>query len=140
YGVIERLAHAPDRAAGDTATARSAGGPGDSNGRPAPPAIDRESLMERVEDDDDLLVELVRMFTDERPRLLADIRHALERGDAAAVSRAAHSLKGALSTLCAQGALPIAQRLEEAGARGDIGPARAAFEELEHEMGLLEPE
>jgi CheY-like chemotaxis protein len=44
--------------------------------------------------DDDLLAELIGQFVHETEPLLVELRHALETGDAVAVGRIAHSIKG----------------------------------------------
>jgi signal transduction histidine kinase/CheY-like chemotaxis protein len=67
-----------------------------------------ESLRETIGDDPLALSQLVESFLTELPEQLRDLRGAVERGDAAAVRQAAHTLKsnsaifGAplLSTLC----------------------------------------
>jgi CheY-like chemotaxis protein len=57
------------------------------------PPIDEIDLVSRLHGDKELATEIVRLFADECPTLLQDIRIALDKGDPAAVRRAAHTLK-----------------------------------------------
>jgi two-component system sensor histidine kinase/response regulator len=75
--------------------------------------FDLSSLRQRISDDDDLLYELTRMFQEECPRLLKAIQDALEAGDAAAVERTAHLLKGSASNFAAHEIVRAAQQLED---------------------------
>jgi protein-histidine pros-kinase len=74
----------------------------------------------------------------EYPRCVADIQKALEAGDAGALSRAAHALKGAIGLFSALG-YDAARRLELIGHQGDLGDAPAAVRLLETELARLLP-
>ena len=75
---------------------------GDAVTSMAPP-IDEIDLVSRLHGDKELAAEIVRLFAEECPTLLQDIRIALDQRDSAAVRRAAHTLKGAASTAAAVG-------------------------------------
>jgi signal transduction histidine kinase len=94
-------------------------------------ALDRAALLERLGGDAELVREVAELYFHESPRLLGAARAALAGGDAAALARAAHSLKGTLATLAAPRASAAARRLEELGARGDLAAAADALPELE---------
>src|SRR5262249_2021700 len=64
-------------------------------------AINFEALLERVENDTTLLEEMIQLYTESSPRLIDDMESGLQRRDAAAIQRAAHTLKGALQNLSA---------------------------------------
>src|SRR5712691_8641718 len=66
--------------------------------------LDRATLMERLEGDAGLLAEMVGLFLQDYPRLLAAMREAAARGDAKSLERAAHTLKGAVSNFAAPAA------------------------------------
>ncbi len=79
----------------------------------APEAIfDRAGLLERVEGDEDLLSEIVRLFLDELPQANKELRAADEANDFKALAGAAHKLRGALANLCAPAATAAALLLE----------------------------
>ena len=63
--------------------------------------FDRASLLERVEGDEELLAEMIKLFLADAPRLLDAMRNALQQGDMIVLERSAHSMKGAASNLSA---------------------------------------
>ena len=73
--------------------------------------IDRVSLLERVEGDQELLTEMIHLFQEDAPNLLAAMRDALQRGDMVALERSAHSLKGAAGNLSAKATAAAALQL-----------------------------
>jgi CheY-like chemotaxis protein/HPt (histidine-containing phosphotransfer) domain-containing protein len=99
--------------------------------------IDPVDLLGRVEGDRGLLSELVRAFLSTAPAQLSQIDAAIERGEGAAVVRAAHTLKGSVGTFGALPALRAAARLENCADRGDLDAARRARHELAAEMARL---
>jgi two-component system, sensor histidine kinase and response regulator len=78
-----------------------------------------------------------RAFLEEAPRLLARIGDALATNDAAALARAAHTLKSAVGNFPAPAAVEAAQRLEERGRRGDLAGAEADRAALERAVAPL---
>src|SRR5256885_16983803 len=62
-----------------------------------------------------LLRELCQIFLEESPKMLRKLRQALADGDAVAVMRAAHSLKGEVGYLGAGGASQAARQGEGKG-------------------------
>ena len=102
--------------------------------------LDRAALLERVDGDRELLAELIRLFREDCPAMLASIGAALERGDAAAVDRTAHTLKGSVGNFCASAAFEAARALEAASKAGDLAASRPAYEALRREMARLDAE
>ena len=76
--------------------------------------VDWERLMLIADNDRDFAGELVQLFIESGDSVLRDIREALERGDMAALGRAAHSLKGSSANMCASLASEAAAQLESA--------------------------
>jgi HPt (histidine-containing phosphotransfer) domain-containing protein len=99
---------------------------------PADPVYDRETALSRVEGDD-----VVELFLEEAPGLLAGIRASMGRGDGPGLMRAAHKLKGAAGSLAANGAVHAAQALEMLGAEGNLAGAGEEYGRLEREIGRL---
>lgn len=112
----------------------SSAGPSPSQGGSP---LDKEGLLARVEGDRELLREVVELFLEEHLGTMADIRTALEAGDAPAVARLSHMMKGSVSNFCAPPARDAALRLEQAGERGDLAGASALFDSLEREIDQL---
>lgn len=96
--------------------------------------IDEEDLLERVGGDIEFLNEIARMFLDDCPRMVQEIRFACARGDADALQHAAHTLKGCVANFGAGPAREAACRLEMIGRSGDLAPAPVACTDLESEL------
>ena len=101
--------------------------------------VDRDSLLERVEGDQELLAEMVHLFEEDAPKLLAAMREALQRRDMAVLERAAHSLKGAAGNLSAKAAAAAASQLEKDAKNGDVETARGSLVEVERAVKQLLP-
>src|SRR5262249_35531061 len=73
--------------------------------------LDRAAVLARVDGDEELLREVVALFLEDYPRVLAEVRDAIARGDAALLQRAAHTLKGSVGNFdaadCQEAALTL---------------------------------
>ncbi|HUE09370.1 MAG TPA: response regulator, partial [Steroidobacteraceae bacterium] len=92
--------------------------------------VDWQRFMALTEGDQVFAQELVQLFIDSGDAALHDIRAALDRGDFAALGRAAHSFKGSSANIYAQPVSEAAARLEEAAHAG----AMDRILELEREL------
>jgi CheY-like chemotaxis protein/HPt (histidine-containing phosphotransfer) domain-containing protein len=143
---IDRLL-SPDSPADAGAAAAPGDGPPGAPGEATPgapgsaaPAIDREDVLRRLDGDAGLLAEIVQVFRNDGPKLLASIREALSAEEWRPLEATAHRLKGSLGTLSARAAAAAARRLEEAAASCDLRRAASACRALERELQRLEPE
>jgi HPt (histidine-containing phosphotransfer) domain-containing protein len=93
--------------------------------------------MARVENDQELLAEMIRLFLDSSPSLLAEIEAGVTRQDRQTIERAAHGFKGALQSISAIPASRAAAVLEELGRAGNIAGANESLECLQHEYDRL---
>jgi two-component system sensor histidine kinase/response regulator len=100
--------------------------------------IDRVSLLERVEGDQELLTEMIHIFQEDVPNLLTAMRDALQRGDMAVLERSAHSLKGAVSNLSAK-ATAAALQLEKDAKNKDAIAAKESLVGVERAVKHLLP-
>jgi two-component system sensor histidine kinase/response regulator len=89
--------------------------PIDSSAAPSGVAFDYKTALSRVEGDEGLLIDLVNLFREESPRMLAAVRDAVARKDSDTLERAAHSLKGSVATFAAPDAFDAALNLERLG-------------------------
>jgi signal transduction histidine kinase/DNA-binding response OmpR family regulator len=117
--------------------------------RPAPRAVSvmhpRKStetfeyavVLNRVENDLDLLLEVIELFMESSPLLLAEIEAGLARGEHQAVERAAHALKGAMQNVGGALAAEAAAKLEYQGRSGNLGDAPGSLESLKTEYQQL---
>jgi len=78
----------------------------------------------------EILAELLEQAEDR----LAFMARALEGGDAAAIARAAHTLKGSGSTLGAEALAACCGELERMAEGGDLAPVAAALERARHTL------
>ena len=99
--------------------------------------IDTASALARVEGDVELLDELVALFLQGLPEMLANLRDAITAGDANALERAAHKLKGSVGNFAAQPAFEAALQLEILGRDGNLSEAALAYGVLEKEIERL---
>ena len=96
-----------------------------------------EALRARVEGDLDLLAEMIDLYLSSSPRLLTELELAIASRDGERTVRAAHTLKGALGSMCADNCTEAAQQLEIIGSKGDFDRAGQSLATLKHEFQLL---
>jgi two-component system, sensor histidine kinase and response regulator len=89
--------------------------------------------------DADLISELADMFLDDAESRLAALREALQSGDASALERAAHTLKGSSGNMGATKMAAMCAELQEACASGDLGRAPFVLARLEEELARVRP-
>jgi HPt (histidine-containing phosphotransfer) domain-containing protein len=99
--------------------------------------VDWVAIRERFEGDEELLREVVKLFLDDCPRRLSELREAVGRGDREAIRHAAHSIKGSLANFAAAAAVQAALRLETMGCESDMTEAGKACKVLEQEVARL---
>ena len=97
-------------------------------------------LLERVDNDQDLLRELLTIFKEDFPRTMRSLESAVAAADLKNASRLSHTLKGMLSSLGAARAAMGASRLEELAFAGDTISLRGAFDALQAQTASLLPE
>lgn len=103
------------------------------------PVLDQAAVLARVGGDAELLKELVGLFLAECPKLLSEMREAVARGDAKALARAAHALRGSVSNFEEGDVFDVVLRLEEMGREGLLTHAEEAYAALEEGIARLQP-
>ena len=101
--------------------------------------LDRPSLLERVEGDEELLVEMIHLFLEDAPRLMAAMRAALDHGDMPVLERSAHSMKGAAGNLSAHVTVAAAAQLEKDAKNGEVESSGVSLQALEGAVDRLLP-
>jgi two-component system sensor histidine kinase/response regulator len=94
----------------------------------------QDELLERIDGDRVFLAELLAIFQGDYPAQIRSAHEAIIKGDAAALQRIGHALKGALGNLAAPIAARVAAELESMGRSGDIAMADVKLTELENEL------
>lgn len=100
-------------------------------------AINREEALAGVGGDTELLLEIAQIFLDQADTMLAAVEQAVQKQDAPALERAAHSLKGSVGVFRAQDAKDLAFSLEQMGRNRDLGAAQQTCESLARELQLV---
>jgi HPt (histidine-containing phosphotransfer) domain-containing protein len=91
-----------------------------------PAELDRtalDDLLAMTGGDVEFLAEMIDTFLEEGPALVADMRAARTSGDAAALRRAAHTLKSNSRIFGANALSDLCQVIEECAAAGDLDGA-----------------
>jgi PAS domain S-box-containing protein len=114
-----------------------------AEGRAAAPADNARSAfclddaLASVAGVEDLFRQMVGFFFDEGPKQLAEIKAALEHGDAPAIARAAHRLEGTVIYLGANPLLQCLERLSQLSGPDDLPLAAGLIPELEGKIAAL---
>jgi HPt (histidine-containing phosphotransfer) domain-containing protein len=114
--------------------------------RVAPPVqrqencFDKAELMERVQGNEELMADLVRLFLEDVPQQLREIGTAQETGDCMRLERAAHSLKGSAASLGAKALAEVARKLEMRGREKKLNDSEQDLADLMKEWERLKPE
>lgn len=132
HGAIETVV--PDPAAAEVDAE------GDTGTDAAATALDWSVALDATGGDRELLREVVGEFLVEYPRLIEQSKAAIQAGDAPAVSRSAHTIKGALRTLGADGAGECAAELESYTRTGTLDRGNELLKTLTAEVDALMPE
>ena len=114
--------------------------------RVAPPSthygtpLDKAELRQRLDGNEELLSELVRLFIGDAPNQIREIHAAIAAGSATRLEYASHSLKGSAASLGAKGLAAAARRLELRGRDAQLDGAESDCSELDSEWERLRPE
>jgi len=104
--------------------------------------MEMSKLLDHAGGDRELARELIDLFLEDCPRMLSEVREAIDRSDSQALQRAAHALKGSAAVFGPCSMAEAALRLEGIGASGELDQAEEAFtrsrEEIERSRSGLE--
>lgn len=101
-------------------------------GQPSFKGISRTELLATFDDDLDFVRELVAAFTIRCPVLIQEIRDGVQAGDAGAISRAAHTLRGSIGYFDQREAYEAAAAIEKRAAE-DLAAIPAILAALERQ-------
>ena len=99
--------------------------------------LDFKEMIERLGGDENLLNEVIEIFTDQTPKQMETLRRALVQGDGESVERTAHSLKGELGYLGITEVTQKARELEELGRKRNLEKASQVLDSLEPEISAI---
>ncbi|PWT81699.1 MAG: hypothetical protein C5B57_09970 [Blastocatellia bacterium] len=118
-------------------SARVTDPPAASTAPAAEPVLDRDTMLERFGGDVELLNEVIRLFLEDCPKRLADIKAAVDSKDAERIRITAHALKGAAGNLSEGALFEAARTLERIGAQSRLQAADAAWRRLSMEASAV---
>jgi two-component system sensor histidine kinase/response regulator len=99
--------------------------------------FDLAELLERVDNDRELLRDLLVIFKDDFPTHLRALREAAKSADMNGLATVGHTLKGMFSNLAAARAAAAAAQLEQLGRAGDSAGVSEAMGVFESEVAEL---
>ena len=102
--------------------------------------FDLVGVMERLDNDRDLLKEIVQIFFEGLDESIGSLQGAANKKDAAAFGAAAHSIKGALGNIGAMRAYRKAYELETKGKNNIMDNSLGLVGELEKEISAFKAE
>ena len=101
--------------------------------------LDWPEAVQRVGGKSDIMKELSDLFLEECPRLMAQIRAALDAGNADDLRREAHTLKGSADLFAAAPTVKAAYHLETIARDQQLDEAEDAWLELKRQVDILLP-
>jgi len=101
--------------------------------------VDRASLLDRVEGDQELLAEIIKVFLADAPQLLSAMQKALQQNDMILLERSAHSMKGAAGNMSALATVNAASQLEQSAKKGDAEKSKSNLTALQGAVERLLP-
>ena len=105
---------------------------------PAGLLLDWNAMLQRFGGSREKVEKIVKVFQGELPRSMAEIRAALDRGDATSIEQTAHSLRGAIGLFGQGRGLHGRRRRWRRWCAGDLTDIGDAYESLEKSVHELE--
>ncbi|MBX3343507.1 MAG: response regulator [Nitrospira sp.] len=99
--------------------------------------FDAGAMLANIGGDAELFDQLIRLFLDRHSVMMKEIESAIGQADAAALERAAHSLKGTAGNLCAPDVVLLASQLEASGRLGTLTEAPSLLVRLDRTVQEL---
>ncbi len=99
--------------------------------------FDRDDLLDRFDNDEDLLRRSVKIFLENMPVWLVVLKEKIVQGKAAVAGDQAHKIKGAAGMVSAKTLSATAFEMETAGKAGDLEALNALFPEFEQQFEQL---
>jgi HPt (histidine-containing phosphotransfer) domain-containing protein len=104
------------------------------------PILEPEKFEEQVGNDNELMVEIIDLFLEERKGQVLEMQKCVAGSDWDCLSKIAHTIKGSLASLHASRARSRAQELETFSRNSQIDASIRAHRLLLIDLEALEPE
>ncbi len=99
--------------------------------------FDAEGLLDRLDDDLELLGELFEDYLEDKEEHLGKVRKAIESADMTLLYDGAHALRGCVANFCANRAFEVATQLQDLASAGSSEQAKTLAGTLEKEIEQL---
>lgn len=96
--------------------------------------IDLLEVLERVQNDRELLAELIDIFLEDCPNKMNTIKECVKKKDFAQLRDTAHSIKGASGNISAKKLHAIFLQIEQAGKNNSLNGMEALLSELDSQF------
>ena len=101
-------------------------------------AMDLKEVLERVQDDHELLAELLQIYAEDYTEKIKNLKEAVAKNDIEQVCYIAHSLKGASGNIAAKKLHILFLNLEHSAKEGKLTDAPSLIESIEKEFVELQ--
>jgi len=102
------------------------------------PVFDYDEFLHRIDGDVELLKEVITIFLEDTPGLLANLYVSIRSCDANAVERAVHTLKGAAANISAKRLQQLSQQVQQMLKKNDVMHLLAFIEDFEENYEKLD--
>jgi two-component system, sensor histidine kinase and response regulator len=99
--------------------------------------LDESAFLLRMDGAHDVCVQIAETFFGECPRLISELRVALQRKDAVELAASAHALKGTIANFTDGAAFQSAAKLEQLAREADLYRATETLQRLETDVEAL---
>ncbi|MEN6520399.1 MAG: response regulator [Armatimonadota bacterium] len=99
--------------------------------------MDVEAIMERVGGDEDLLSEITDLFLNDYPKLMNELKNAIDQADNKSIERTAHTLKGSVGNFTTGETYEAALVVEQIGCAGNMTGVDEAYRHLANSLERL---
>ena len=102
--------------------------------------VDKQTLMENLDHDMDLLVVVYETFCEECVTSQKSLEEALDSADVSCIKEAAHKLKGMMASLAAQKTQCLLEEMENIDSAESIDQAKVLYSRLKDDIRQLHVE
>jgi HPt (histidine-containing phosphotransfer) domain-containing protein len=102
-----------------------------------PPVFDRQALSARLMGDTDLIKQIIAGFLEDMPKQIQSLKGHIERRDAEAAGKQAHTIKGAAANAGGLALSAVAGEMEKASRSGGRDGIAALLPELKRQFNRL---
>ena len=119
------------------AAKESAGRPSSAKDSMSGTPFSRDTLLDRLDGDRELVEEVLSVFLEDTPRKMEELREAVDGSNLDQAMRLAHSLKGAAGNIGATRMHDLARQAEAAASEGNLAAVAPLTDAIRDEFGLL---